>query len=347
MLTAVNGRNFLRTLFFVVLGVTGAYFLYLLRGLVPSFLFAAALTYLLQPVVTALRRRGTPVVPAILIVYLALMVICVGLALYGLPRTVGQLNHLLESIPVYTARVEEFTASIQDYYSRAGLPPGIKRILDERVRRAEESLLQMVAGLIAGSLGLAGSLLNIFLAPVLAFYLLKDGARFKEKMLALIPVSWHRDLLELGGEINRVLNSFIRGYLLVCLIVGALTGIAMALLGLEFALMLGIFAGLTELIPYFGPVIGAVPALALALLRSRWLAFKVLLAVFVIHQLEGNLISPRILGQRVGLHPLAVIVALMIGGELHGLAGMLLAVPAAAVLRILGTFIYRRLYSGA
>lgn len=345
MRTAADGMRLFRLLFLALLALGTVYLLYLLRGLISSFIIAAVLAYLLHPVVVALQRRGTPPVPAILLVYLALLIVVAALALYGLPRMVGQLNHLLDSIPVYTGQVEDFISSIQDHYTHSGLPPGMKRILDARLRWGEDALLQMVNRLVAGLIGLAGSLFNIFLAPVLAYYLLKDGSRFKDKLLGLIPASWRDDVLELAGEINRVLHNFVRGYLLVCLIVGTLTGVTMAFLGLEFALMLGIFAGLTELIPYFGPVIGAVPALALALLRSKWLAFKVLLAVFIIHQLEGNLISPRILGNRVGLHPLAVILALLAGGELYGLAGMLLAVPVAAVLRILINFAGKRLFS--
>ncbi|OAT81467.1 AI-2E family transporter [Desulfotomaculum copahuensis] len=333
-----------RIIFLVLLALGIACLIHLLRGLIPSFIMAAVLAYLLHPVVVALQRRGTPPVPAILLVYLALLIVAGSLALYGLPRMVGQLNHLLDSIPVYAGQVEGLITSIQDHYTRSGLPPGMKRILDARLRWGEEALLQMVNRLVAGLIGLASSLFDIFLAPVLAFYLLKDGSRFKEKLLDIIPAPWRDDMLELSGEINQVLHNFVRGYLLVCLIVGTLSGMTMALLGLEFALMLGIFAGLTELIPYFGPVIGAVPALALALLRSKWLAFKVVLAVFVIHQLEGNLISPRILGNRVGLHPLAVILALLAGGELYGLAGMLLAVPVAAVFRILIAFAGRRLF---
>ncbi len=117
-----------------------------------------------------------------------------------------------------------------------------------------------------------------------------------------------------------------------------MTTAAMALLGVEFALMLGIFAGLAEIIPYFGPIIGAVPAVGLAILKSKWLAVKVAIAFLVIHQLEGNIISPKILGDKVGLHPLVVIFSLLAGGELYGLPGMLLAVPAAAILRVIVRF---------
>lgn len=332
-----------RLILFTLLVFLGKYFFYLLRGLWLSLILALGLVYLLHPLVRKLEQRGTPRVPAILLVYLALLIVGVSLALYGIPRMIVQLTVLLDTIPDYTLQVQSITDSLQDYYTRAGFPPGLKRILDERISWVEEYLLLLVRRLVEILIGLAGQLLNIFLAPVLAFYLLKDGACFRERLEDLLPRPWRPQILGLVEEINQVINSFIRGYFLVYIIVGTLTGAAMALLGLEFALMLGIFAGVAELIPYFGPVIGAIPAMALALLKFRWLAFKVVLAVFIIHQLEGNLISPRILGNRVGLHPLAVILALMVGGKLYGLVGMFLAVPVAAVLRIIFTFVSRSL----
>jgi predicted PurR-regulated permease PerM len=192
-------------------------------------------------------------------------------------------------------------------------------------------------------MSLLSQLFSILLAPVLAFYLLRDICRFKEDFFSLIPHRWQNDIVILTGEINKVLDSYIRGYLLVCLIVGVLTGTAMFLLGVEFALILGLFAGLTELIPYLGPFIGALPAVLLALLKSKWLAVKVILAFLFIQQLEGNVISPKILGDRVGLHPLAVILTLVVAGKLFGLPGMLLAVPSAAVIRIIISFTWQKL----
>lgn len=311
-----------------------------MRGLFFSFALAAFITYLLNPLVTAIERRGTPRTGAILLAYLALLFVAAGIFLYGVPRIVEQLYGLSETIPLYTEQVHGIIQSIQARYADLGIPDGMRQVIDERIHWLEDNVLQFVKRAIASLIGMAGYVFKILLAPVLSFYFLKELDLIKKKAILALPEDWREETSRLFREIDRVLGSFIRGYLLVAAIVGGLTAVAIALLGLEFALMLGIFAGLTELIPYFGPAIGAVPAIGLAVLKSKWLAAKVAFAFFIIHQLEGNIISPKILGDKVGLHPLMVIFSLMAGGELYGLAGMLLAVPAAAVLRVVVVFVY-------
>lgn len=336
-------KIYYRRIFYVLLAVFAAFLVYLVRGILPAFLLAGVLVYLLNPLVDAVEKKGTRRVPAILLVYLAAVTIAAALVLYVAPRMVEQLNSLARAIPVYTEQAQALGADIEERYTRAGLPGEMKEIIDHQFNRMEKELLTIAERAAAGIMGLVGHLFNIFLAPILAFYLLKDLGHFKSEFTRLLPVRWRMDALELLHDINRVLRSYIQGYLLVCVIVGVVTGLTLAFLGVDFALTLGIFAGLTELIPYFGPVIGAVPAVSLALLESKWLALKVVLVFLVIHQLEGNILSPKILGDRVGLHPLAVIVFLLAGGKLYGLAGMLLAVPTAAVLKIFISFAWRKL----
>jgi len=316
---------------------------YIVRGILVSFLLAGVLVYLFNPLVDRLESRGCGRTGAILLVYLATAIIAAGVLLYGIPRGVNQLDRLVVAIPAYTGQVQEISRSIEARYSRAGLPGEMKRIIDERISWVEARALSLVNRAISGMLSLMGQLFAIVLAPVLAFYLLRDFSRFKEDFYSVIPHRWQNDVVILAGEINMVLDSYIRGYLLVCLIVGVLTGTAMFFLGVEFAFILGVFAGLTEIIPYFGPFIGSLPAVLLALLTSKWLALKVIVVFLVIQQLEGSVISPKILGDRVGLHPLAVILALLVAGELFGLPGMLLAVPSAAIIKILLAFAWKKL----
>ncbi len=336
-------RVYHRRLFYGLLIVLVLLFLYIIRSVLPAFVLAGVLVYLLSPIVDAVEKRGARRVTAILVVYLAMAIVGASIGLYGMPRLVGQLNTLSSTVPVYARQVQEISEDIQARYTRAGLPREMKEIIDGQIKKAEEEILSLAEKAAAGMIGLVGHIVSIFLAPVLAFYILKDLGDFKSEFTKVIPVHWRMDVLELFSDINRVLKSYIQSYLLVCLVVGLLAGITLAALGVEFALTLGIFAGLTELIPYFGPVIGAVPAVALALLSSKWLAIKVVFAFFVIQQLEGSVISPKLLGDRVGLHPLAVIVILFAGGRLYGLTGMLLAVPTAAVLKIFLTFTWRKL----
>jgi len=331
-----------KLIFFICLAFGITYFFYLIRGLIFSLGLAILLAYLLSPLVNAIERRGTPRLGAILLVYLAMFFFTAGIFLYGVPRIIEQLNGLAETIPQYTSQAQEIAQSIQTRYIDLGIPGGMRQVIDERISWIEEIILQQVRKTVAALVGAAGYVFKIFLAPVLAFYFLKDMQLLKKKAISLLPEEWREDVIGMFQEIDQALGSFIRGYFLVAAVVGGLTALSMALLGMEFALMLGLIAGLTELIPYFGPVIGAVPAVCLAILRSKWLAVKVSLAFLIIHQLEGNIISPKILGDRVGLHPLIVIFSLFAGGELYGLTGMLLSVPVAAVVRVFLKYVYRK-----
>lgn len=314
-----------------------------MRQLFLPFILAIILVYLLNPVVGRMEKRGSPRVAAILILYLGVIIVVTGLFMYGVPRMVNQLETLVESIPVYTDQVEGMVQNIQQSFDNSTIPPGVHQIVDERIRWAELRLMGMVRQVMDLLLALLGNLFNFALAPVLAFYMMKDLEHLKKWAISQVPGEWTTDVLYLAKQIDHVFASFIRGHLTVVLIVGVLTSIAFMLIGLQFATMLGIIAGLAELIPYFGPLIGAIPAVAMALLQSKWLAVKVVIAVFVIQQLEGNIISPKILGHSVGLHPLAIIIALLAGGHLFGIAGMLLAVPLAAIARILVSFAWEKL----
>lgn len=328
-----------RLLIFIVLVFVLFYFIYLVRGLLFSFFLAVFITYVLNPPVNAIEKKGMQRVWSILIIYLTLFFILTAIVIYGVPRVIEQLNKLAETIPVYAGQVHDIVESLHVSYIYLGIPEWLKRIIDERVYWLEESILQLVESAVDSLINAAGYIFQIILAPVLAFYILKDLELIKRKIVAVLPEEWLKVCFELFKELDKVLGSFIRGYLLVAAIVGVLTTVAMAVLGMEFSLMLGIFAGLTELIPYFGPVIGAVPAVGLALLKSKWMGVKVAIAFLIIHQLEGSIISPKILGDKVGLHPLVIISSLLIGGHFYGLTGMLLAVPAAAMLRVIVGFI--------
>ncbi len=339
-------KNLYRIVPVLALVILVLYFIYLLRGIFLSLLLAVVLAYLLYPMVRAVERKGLSRTPAILVVYTAMFIVVAGLFLYGMPHIITQLYKIVDKVPGYTRQVQDFTASIQLEYARAGIPETLRKIIDERIIWLEAILVQQAERVVGSILGLAGYIFNIILAPIFAFYLLKDIELFTERVVSIIPPSFREDVLALGSEVSKVIDSFVRSYLLVSLITGILTGLAMAMLKMEFALMLGIFAGLTNLIPYFGPFIGAIPAVALAMLVSKWMVLKVVIAFLVIQQIESTIIGPRIIGNRVGLHPLFVILVLLAGTQLYGLTGLILAVPVAAILRVVLRFALSRLLPG-
>ena len=336
-------RLIFTVLLFTTIVLAIIYFMYLIKGILPSFILALVLVYLLNPLVKFLEKYRIPRITAIFLVYLAFTTIIILLGFYALPVMIREINSFIRTIPDYTHQVQDLIQNFYDNYRQVAIPESVRQVINESIRKGEAILLQTIRQIAQGIINLLSQILNIIIAPVLAFYILKDAEQINKRILSILPPCYREGLLDLWQEIDHVLMGFIRGHLLVAFIVGLLSTIGLAIIGMNFFLLLGILVGLADLIPYFGPIIGAIPTVMLALLQSNYLAIKVLIVILTIHQLEGNIISPKILGDSVGLHPLAVIFALLVGGTLYGIIGLLVAVPLAAILRILVNRIYKKL----
>ncbi|MGI6597791.1 MAG: AI-2E family transporter [bacterium] len=322
-----------RLLFLLGLVLLGL-FLFVVRAAIVPFIYASVLTYLLVPLVDQLQRRGASRVTAILFSYAAVAALLALLVLGVVPLTMTELDAFANMVPNYTQEVTSRLNEIQRLYSRVALPAGLRQVIDETIVRVETTLLSYVRSVAEFIVALFSHALAIIIAPILAFYMLRDLSLIKSTFLAFFPASANGDIGYLSRELNVVFSGFIRGHLLVSLIVGVLSFLGLTLLRVDFALLIGIVAGIFDVIPYFGPVIGALPAIIIALLESPAKALYVAVLFVVIHQLESTIISPKILGERVGLHPLTVIFALLVGGQLAGIVGVLLAVPLTAGLKV-------------
>lgn len=332
-------------IFGLVTGVGTCYFLYLIRGILVPFVVAVITAYILLPVVKALTQKKIPVTLAIIIVYFSVAGLIIIIAFYVFPEIFSELNGFAEAVPHYTVLFQKWIGQIQDNYSNFRLPESIRQAVDETVASLEQRLVQTTKGMAMATFELFSSSLCIVIVPILTFYFLKDHEIIVKKLLSFLPPRYRTELMNLWLPVNGVLRRFIRGHLLVAVIVGILTGLGLALLGVNYAVTLGFIAGLADIIPYFGPIIGAVPAVGLALLQSKKLAIYVMLVMFAIQQLESSIISPKIIGDSVGLHPLVIIFVLLLGGFFFGVLGMLVAVPVAAVLRIVINYLYRKAVS--
>lgn len=331
----------MRLLFFLGLLLVGL-FLFLVRAALPPFLYAAIITYLFAPLVERLERRGIPRIIAILLLYGFTAGVIALLVTQIIPILITELNAFADKLPAYTTQLQCLVHWFQRHYTRAELPASLRQVLDETIRRSEQVLLSYIRAAATFALALFSQALNLVVAPILAYYMLRDLKLIKESVAALLPPSTRRELFSLFHEIDAVWGGFVRGHLLVSFIVGVLSFLGLTLLGIDFALVIGIVAGLFDIIPYFGPIIGALPAVAIALLESPLKAGYVVVLFLVIHQLESTVISPKILGERVGLHPLAVIFALLVGGNAAGIAGLLLAVPLVASGKALLSYLWRK-----
>ncbi|MGI6226820.1 MAG: AI-2E family transporter, partial [Peptococcales bacterium] len=206
----------------------------------------------------------------------------------------------------------------------------------------ENYIITIIASIVEGFFYFFTKIIDLILAPILAFYLLKDFDNIKDGILQLIPADYRKDLINLGQQMDKVLKNFFRGHLIVALIVGLLTTIGLSWVGMEFALVLGLVAGVFNIIPYFGPLFGIIPAVSLALLESKKKALLVFLVMTLIQQVEGNIVTPKIMGKSVGLHPLIIILVLLAGGHLFGIVGMIFAVPVTGIIKVLLSFIIKK-----
>jgi len=332
----------LRLSILVFLALIFIYFLVLIFPIFTPFFLAFILAYLLDPVADMLEAKGINRTWGILLIYLTLIGIITIFIIFAVPKIINELNNLTDAIPIYTREIQNFIKMFQDNYSRVDIPESIRLIIDDTIKEMENYLLNIVQSIAQGIVYVFTKVFDLILAPILAFYLLKDFDRLKESLLNLIPVAYHKDLITLGQQMDKVLKSFLRGHFIVALIVGILTGIGLSLIGMKFSLVLGMIAGVFNIIPYFGPLFGIIPAVSFALLESKKMALYVLLIMIAVQQIEGNIISPRILGKSLGLNPIIIILALLAGGHLFGIAGMILAVPVTGILKVLLSFIFKK-----
>jgi len=320
----------------MVVAVATIYFLYRVHEVLTPFIIGSLLAYLLYRPVRWLESKGLSRILAILVFYALLAGIAYGLVFVLLPRFWSEISELANYLPAYYDQVRNYWL---DHGGKILSIIDFTPLQEQLKTMANNWVKDMATGLIDSF----STVIDLVFSPLLGFYILRDWEKLRDGFLCLWPVRLREDIVYLGSEIDLVLQAFVRGELTVCLIEGTLVGVVSALLGIKFALLIGVIAAIAELFPYFGPLLSGIPAVGMALLQSPRLALYALVAFVVIQQIEANLISPRIIGDRVGLNPLLVIFALLAGGALFGLGGMLLAVPVTAIIKVVGRFFYQRL----
>lgn len=324
----------------ILLGVLA--FLYRVRTVLTPFLFAILIAYILYPVVVSVEKRGASRIVSILVVY-AFFGIFLGVTFYvAVPNLLRDLEEIARKLPEQAYQLEDLGFDAVDFFRRIQLPGTLRdglAILMERVQVATESLAGRLMQVV---MSVFTNIIALLISPVLAFYFLRDHQAMRENVVRYVPAQYRGDALYVMKEINYVLNGFFRGQILVCLFVGLFIYGGLYFLGIPYALFIGFLAGVFDIIPYFGPILGFVPAAALALSKSPLTVLWVLLLFVSANQIENAVISPKLIGDRVGLHPLVVIFAVFVGGDLMGILGMLLAIPIAAIIRVILAHLFLR-----
>jgi len=314
--------------------------LYLLEPILAPFLLGAVIAYLGDPLVDRLERRRVPRTPAVAIVFLLYSAIMLVVTLVAVPRLLHQLDALVQKVPdIYDWLTQIAIPWIQQ---RLDLPGGRLPKMDWSEQLADnwQSVGKFMAQTLKRITGSGANLLlglaNLALVPVVAFYLMRDWDELMAKALRMLPVAWQGRVSEMVGEADEVVGAFLRGQFLVMCALGILYSIGLWLVGLQLALLLGFIAGLASIVPYLGFMVGILASFIAAWAQfGDWTMLLWVALVFGIGQMiESMVLTPVLVGDRIGLHPVAVIFALMAGGQLAGFVGVLMALPIAAVVMV-------------
>lgn len=313
--------------------------LYVLRGILAPFVIGMAVAYLLDPVCDRLERRGLSRTLATTVVTIAFILVVAAALLLLVPLVVSQAASLLENVPAYVDLLRQQLLAWFETF-RARIDPELLTRLRDGLGGSAEKLSAWIFGVmgqvVSGGFALVNLLSLLLITPIVAFYLLRDWDKLIAKADDLLPPAYADTIRAQVREVDRILAGFVRGVASVCLLLGAFYAIGLSVIGLDFGLVIGLVAGLISFVPFLGAIVGFVVSVGLALLQfDNWLLIAAVAAVFMVGQaLEGNVLTPKLVGGQVGLHPVWVIFGLLAGGAMFGFVGVLLAVPAAAVIGV-------------
>jgi predicted PurR-regulated permease PerM len=338
-------RRYLQIVFGFAALVVAIIVLYLLRDFVGAFVLGAAIAFLIQPAVTRLVGLGIPRLLAIGIVFVGLIIALAGLVLLIVPLGVREVTQLQTQAPSIAAAAQERINSLQGSpINILGIDIDLKGITETINAHLKDYLLGQFGNAVTIGLTALTTVLQLVLMFIVAFLLALDAAAFRRVLRRLVPNDYRTDFDQIWRKVRKMLYAYVRGQLIIAGLIGVLSGIACFLLGLPDPVALGLIAGVTALIPYLGPFIGAVPAILVGLAAGPLKALLVAVVYFLISNIILNFVYPKVMGDAVRLPPVLVIVAFIAGFSWAGILGMFVAVPIAATLRILFDHIYPRLY---
>jgi len=317
----------------LIIGCIIAYLLYPLSKFINSFL------------VKRLKFKDKTYLVSIVLTYLVVILLLIVLVYSIYAMIGGQISHnetlsvMFTSIGDYIKRYNEFFDYVNARITESGLAVDIKGYLAQAIQQVYLYLAVSLNSIIKLSTGIGNGVVNSFIGLFISFYLLKDHEFFKKLYLSFMSLIMKENKLKSLNntvfEINDIISKFIRGQLLVGLIVGIISSIGLSIIGLDFAILIGLTAGIANVIPYVGPLIGCIPAIIVGILSPNpIMALWAVLLLLAVQQFDGAFISPKIVGDSMGLHPIFIMMAVIIGGNLAGIIGMLLSVPVAGIIKL-------------
>jgi len=305
--------------------------IYLLRDVILILIVSVVLATALNPWVNALQRRKVPRILATLFIYLAFFGTFVIILILLIPPIATEISDISKNLPAYYNRVLSDFDRFRDF----SLQQNLLNSLQDGLQSLQSNLGETTAGVFNAVASIFGGFFSFLGVLVITFYILLEEHAMKKFIRSLTPTRYQTYIFHQMNRAQEKLRLWLKGQLILCLIIGVLAYIGLTIFGVKYALVLGLWAGLTEFVPYIGPFIGALPAIFIALTTGSFLkAILVVVWYIIVQQLENNLIVPKVMQKTVGLNPLVVIIVMLIGAKLAGVIGLLLAVPFALIVKV-------------
>ncbi|MFU1794284.1 AI-2E family transporter [Paenibacillus azoreducens] len=338
----LTANKWFRLLIWFILALIALYFIWQLRpmftnvyrflkAVLAPFIVAMIISYVLNPVVCLLADRKMPRSIAVLLIYAVFLTSLAVILINLIPMLLEQIEELNEHLPEMTMHAQ----SLMTRLDQKLLPGGVTAGVNQWFLRWEDRIAAGISDFIDNIGTTINLVLNIFIIPFLIFYILKDFDVFERAIVSYLPRSRRKATVSLLKEIDLALGNYVRGQFLVCLIIGVLAYIGYMLVGMPYALLMASIVAVFNIVPYLGPFLGAAPAVVMASTISWRMVLLVIVVNWICQLLESNVISPQVVGKTLHLHPMTIIFALLVGGEIAGVMGLILAVPFFAVLKVL------------
>ncbi|MEM7744173.1 MAG: AI-2E family transporter [Pseudomonadota bacterium] len=321
--------------------------LWFLSAALLPFVLGAAIAYLTDPLADWLEARGLSRVLATVAITVGSLAFAIIAVLLVLPLLVDQIRQAVAQAPTYVDDARNLIARLLPEIQTEGT--FLNRAVTNLRANAEEWSVSLLATILSGGVALVNFLAVLFVTPVVAFYLLMDWDRMVEGIDDYLPREHRAEIHAIATQLDTVLSGFVRGQLTVCALLGSFYAVGLMIVGLDFGLLIGVFAGMISFIPFVGSVVGGLLSVGVATAQfwsePGWILVVAL--IFVVGQaLEGNVVTPKLVGDKVGLHPVWLMFALSAFGVLFGFVGLLVAVPAAAAIGVVGRFMLVQYKSG-
>jgi predicted PurR-regulated permease PerM len=313
--------------------------LYAMGDVILPFVVGGALAYFLDPVADRLQRIGLSRVAATTVITLVALLLVILLVLSVIPSLISQLTALVNAAPEIAARFQAFL--LERFPELSDSTSTARQTLAEIASAIQSRGAELARGVVTSALSIINAIIFIVVVPVVTFYLLLDWDRVIARIDEMLPRDHAPVIRKLAHEVDATLAAFVRGQISVCVILGTFYSVALMFAGLQFGLVVGAIAGAITFIPYVGSLVGGALAIGLALFQfwGDWLSIGIVAAIFVIGQfVEGNILTPKLVGESVGLHPVWLLFALSAFGSIFGFVGMLIAVPVAAAIGVVARF---------